>query len=591
MFGGDIPFFDPGTETFTWNGSTFSINDNRLFGARFEKYLSAPEALEAADQEYRDTIDKILSLLSPMNPGGPNVNLAVGQLPAAASYYNDARLCDSLMNAIYGIYLSKNDTASLAAMNAELEEELGRVRSRYEFELDVRRPSLSKGNKAAPVQTEERQDAEKKEQDNKEKVSGNVQEATVAGGYVQRVVELEAMRVANKAQMATSTLQSKIEFQALIVQFFMQRRFEHVVMGCRFYRKIFGDGDNKLQFNKGSDVEKSFGQTLGFDPTISTIETIANEIIRDVDEGVEAFHFLLSKSELEGATKRLSEAFIIGEYLPKIRTLKRVEKEKILQFVRDSNQLISAIAVLDYSLAEELVTRMRENARDFDYSKPLAAIETAKRISAMRIRKAKNAAMAGNTEEYEENLRFATEIWPTNPQLAKEFDIIADQGDVKNMALMELDRLISTRSYRQIFDDQAQYIAASVGDKERQDQLKEVLSNIQKIDISITQADKLAELGDKHGAWETVEDLFVEFSDDAKLSKTRSDLATDVAEFVSALKKAERLEERNQDGSSLAWYLKARKMYPNSVFAKRGINRLVDEILPGESSHDAEGEP
>ena len=126
--------------------------------------------------------------------------------------------------------------------------------------------------------------------------------------------------------------------------------------------------------------------------------------------------------------------------------------------------------------------------------------------------------MAGNTDEYEENLRVATEIWPTNPQLAKEFDIIADQADVKNMALVELDRLISTKSYRQIFDDQARYIAASIGDKEREQQLKEVLSNIQKIDVAITQAEKLAELGDTYGAWETVEDLFAEYSDDPKLN-------------------------------------------------------------------------
>ena len=70
----------------------------------------------------------------------------------------------------------------------------------------------------------------------------------------------------------------------------------------------------------------------------------------------------------------------------------------------------------------------------------------------------------------------------------------------------------------------------------------------------------------------------------------RSDLATDVAEFVSSLKKAERLEERDQNGSSLAWYLKARKMYPNSVFAKRGIGRLVDEILPNDGAADSSEE-
>ena len=68
------------------------------------------------------------------------------------------------------------------------------------------------------------------------------------------------------------------------------------------------------------------------------------------------------------------------------------------------------------------------------------------------------------------------------------------------------------------------------------------------------------------------------------LGTKRSNLATDVAEFVGALKKAENLEERNQAGSSLAWYLKSRKIYPNSTFAQEGIGRLVNRILPDESA-------
>lgn len=574
VLGSDVPFFDPGSETFTWDGRSWNISDNRLFGARFEKYLSAPEAGTQEDKEYRDTMDAILAALSPLRDGGPSLQTAVRLLPIASAYYNDSRLCDSLMNAIYGVYLGQGNVVALNGLNKGLDKQLRDLRRNFEMDgqgSKVQEPARptggGKGGKGQPQST-----------------SSTVSEFSRAGGYMARITEIEAMRIANKTQMATSALQSKIEFQALIVQFFMQRRFEHAIMGCRFYRKLFGDGDNKLQFKEGSDVEKSFGQTMGFNPTISTVESVANEIIRDVDEGVESFFFHVEKSELEGATKRLSESFVAGEYLPKIRTLPRDEKVKVLQFVRDTNQLISALEVLDYTLSDEIVTRMRETARDFDYSKPLAKIETTKRMTSMYIRKAKNAAMANDTAGYEENLRIATQLWPTNPELEKEFNLIADQADVKNIALIELDRLISTKSYRQIYDDQARYIAASIGDKDRQTQLKEVLIDIQKIDISIIQAEKLTELGDKHGAWETVEDLFEEFSDDPKLSKVRSDLATEVADFVSALKQAERLEERDQDGSSLAWYLKARTMYPNSIFAKRAITRLVDEILPDEGA-------
>jgi len=151
-------------------------------------------------------------------------------------------------------------------------------------------------------------------------------------------------------------------------------------------------------------------------------------------------------------------------------------------------------------------------------------------------------------------------------------------------AKLEFDRLISTQSYRQIFNDKGRFIFATVDDKERQEKLNQILGNIQQIEISLQQADALAKGGNAFGAWEIVEKMFKRFPDDQPLGTRRSDLATDVAEFVGALKKAENLEERNQAGSSLAWYLKSRKMYPNSVFAQEGIGRLVNKILPDESA-------
>jgi hypothetical protein len=66
------------------------------------------------------------------------------------------------------------------------------------------------------------------------------------------------------------------------------------------------------------------------------------------------------------------------------------------------------------------------------------------------------------------------------------------------------------------------------------------------------------------------------------LSAKRSDLATDVAPFVKALKNAENQEARKQFGSGLAWFLSARQIYPQSEFASDGIKRLIDRILPEE---------
>ena len=61
---------------------------------------------------------------------------------------------------------------------------------------------------------------------------------------------------------------------------------------------------------------------------MGTIDSLANEIMRDVREGIQAFKFLLEKNELESATKRLAETFMLGEYLPDVRTLDREDKRQ-----------------------------------------------------------------------------------------------------------------------------------------------------------------------------------------------------------------------------------------------------------------------
>jgi hypothetical protein len=70
------------------------------------------------------------------------------------------------------------------------------------------------------------------------------------------------------------------------------------------------------------------------------------------------------------------------------------------------------------------------------------------------------------------------------------------------------------------------------------------------------------------------------FPEDNKLSQTRANLTTQASDFVRTLRGAQDLEKRDQVGSSLAWYLKARKIYPGSEFAGDGIDRLVKKILP-----------
>ena len=119
-------------------------------------------------------------------------------------------------------------------------------------------------------------------------------------------------------------------------------------------------------------------------------------------------------------------------------------------------------------------------------------------------------------------------------------------------------------------------------DTVRSKQLEGVLKNMQTIETALGTASAMAVQANYAGAWESVEKIAGEYPDDTKLSQTRADLTVKASDFVRTLQGAQELEKKDQVGSGLAWYLKAQKLYPQSDFAKDGVDRLVKKILPQE---------
>ncbi len=566
FLGEQTPFLDPGSEMLSWDGKHWNINNNRLFSARFEKYLNAEAETTAVDQQYRQIVKAIIDKLSPYHITPTSLDEAFGMLPRASSFEADANLSDSLASSVYSVWQARREDQRVLSATEALNQEQRQVEWNAQMTvgeggLDL--PPPAKGNAAAASEYQKELDSRR---------------TLKMQPYTTRLVEIKGLLAANKAKRELSELQTKVEFQALIVQFFLQRRFQHVLMATQFYRAIFGEGDTTLKL--GKDTQKLFDSTTGMPPTVSVLDSLAREAMRDAQEGIEAYKYLLGKNELESATKRLAEAFAVGEFMPELRTLPRDDKRQALAFTQKSNQLISALEVKDYTLAEKVVHDLEGTAKDFDNSKPMAAIETAKTVSAMHLAKAKNAAVGNDRATLETELKEATEIWPRNPALSELSASIFSQADVQQKALIDFDQLLSQRNYRQIFDDQFRFIAATATSPDRQVQLKKVLTDIQVIEQALLQSQEIAKRGDYNGAWETVEHVFKQFPDDNKLNQARATLTTEAADFVRTLRTAQQLEDKQQYGSSLAWYLKAQKMYPPSDYASDAINRLVKQVLP-----------
>ena len=571
FLGTDVPIFNPGTEVFSWDGQNWNINNNRLMRARFEKYLNTPADNSEDDKEYRNVLKKILDSLSPHKRGNNHLQDAVSLLPRASNYRIDSNLCDSLSQAILGVYYGQKNAVALAEQNAALNKE----RKLLNWNVEVAT--------SESLIDEARRRNTKSENSNKQQNQGKaVSNTGRVAGYIQRLAEIEALRIANKTKIGISEVQAKIEYQALILQFAVQRRWEHVLIATRIYRRLFRDGDGVIEIKKDSDADKMLAKGLGLTPTVTSLDMFANEVLREVDEAVVAFEFLADKNELETASKRLAEAFFIGEYLPRIRTLDREKKMKVQSFVRDADSLLSAMDVRDYKNANEIIERMRIHALDFNYSKAKAGIEFYTNMSNTSIAQAKIAAQKGNTDEYKKQMQMAIEAWPLNPQIKEQNDLFASIADVQVTTLNELDTLLAQGNKREIMKNRGRFIAAVQNDQKRKQQLESILNNVLLLEQEIAIIKGLNDNDNPWGAWEIARNAQEKFSDDNELLKLSVELGEKVSPFVRVIKRAEKLEDEKHNGMSLTWYLKAKSIYPKSNYAKDGMNRLLNIILPAD---------
>ncbi|MBT16377.1 MAG: hypothetical protein CMO59_10400 [Verrucomicrobiales bacterium] len=571
FLGNDVPIFNPGTEVFSWDGQNWNINNNRLMRSRFEKYLNTPADNSEDDKEYRNVLKKILDSLSPHKRGNNHLQEAVSLLPRASNYRIDSNLCDSLSQAILGVYYGQKNAVALAEQNAALNKE----RKLLNWNVEVAT--------SESLIDEARRRNTKSENSNKQQNQGKaVSNTGRVAGYIQRLAEIEALRIANKTKIGISEVQAKIEYQALILQFAVQRRWEHVLIATRIYRRLFKDGDGVIEIKKDSDADKMLAKGLGLTPTVTSLDMFANEVLREVDEAVVAFEFLADKNELETASKRLAEAFFIGEYLPRIRTLDREKKMKVQSFVRDADSLLSAMDVRDYKNANEIIERMRGQALDFNYSKAKAGIEFYTNMSNTSIAQAKIAAQKGNTDEYKKQMQMAIEAWPLNPQIKEQNDLFASIADVQVTTLNELDTLLAQGNKREIMKNRGRFIAAVQNDQKRTQQLESILNDVLLLEQEIAIIKGLNDNDNPWGAWEIARNAQEKFSDDNELLKLSVELGEKVSPFVRVIKRAEKLEDEKHNGMSLTWYLKAKSIYPKSNYAKDGMNRLLNIILPAD---------
>lgn len=575
--GQEIPMLDPSAETISVGGVAIPLGDNRLLKARFEKYLNQPPEADEAAARYRDTITEILGTISPLRSAGPDLYAAFKLLPTASSYPGDANLCGSLAESIYMAMLAKKDVNGLKRLNQSIEEEKtaiiseGDWKARHEKDMslgDARGIKEKDPKKNEPAQA-----------------PGSGVNSLKYSETLRRIAEIELLKKTNIARTEAQTVRTKAQYQVSMVQWFVQRRYEHVLMAARFYNQIWKDGDATLRVDKNSDVSKLFSESVGVSPTVASLDSLSNEAIRETSKYIEAFDLLLSRDELHSASQRLMEAYALGEYLAPVATLSLEKKRRVAEYVRDLHELYGTLQARDYTKTMELATRLKLAAKDFPSSKVDSAIAGYTLASDLAIEEAKSHLLAREADKAAEKIKAAAELWPTNPKLTEFRNLVNNTSGlvpVRN----DFDRLLSEGNFREIARRQYEIAPAIQGDATREAAFKQIMTNLTKIEAALGKASEFSKVGQNYAAWEQLAELREDFPDDPKLGRELELLAPQVADFTRALDRARQFENRTpkQVGSALSWYLKARSIHPQSKMADAGAKRLTDEILPSDDA-------
>lgn len=559
----EVPLLDPSSETVYWDGKTWSLTDQRALQARWEKFLNEPEDEAEEYETYSRLLTEVIDVLSANTYGSASHDgtaRAFALLQQASQFRPDGGLCQTLSNQVVAAWRGSNNSAALGAANQALESE--RKRIEWNKQISLQANSLAQYGKSGT--------------DGLAGENKRAKQFLESTGYDKRLSEIETQLKGNDVKGQFAIAKRRLEFQALIVQLFFQRRWQHAIIGVRFYNAVYDDGDNELQL--GGDTKNLFHRAAGMSPSLFSVESLAREIMTDTRKGTDAALFLIRQNEMASGAKRLLESFLPGEFTPAIRTLDRSIKRQVLAYERNRIKLLSAVEAKDYALIEELLPEIAKTATDFDNTKYRGLIQTAKAQADFHLAKAQDAAMNGERATVQTELQAAGEVWPRNPALAEAskqlFAISSGQGK----AIMELDALLKQGNDRAIFDQRDKFIAAVAFAPDKQEPTRVAIERVAKIDAVLAMADEIARVGNVPVAWEKLQKLQQEHKD-IRISERLAEYSSRAAEYIATIRQAQAEVNKDNLGSAMALYLRAQSIAPTAETPALELTRLSKTLI------------
>ncbi len=575
MFGMELPVLDPSNDTMSYGGAKFDVGNNAVVRERFEKFLSqAPDDSEQS-KLYRKKLQQILDYTERYSSNSSKIGsktlVKIGTgLYDISSYPGDGEQAGALASAIVSALDVQRNNRRRDKVNAELDAEIDK--------LIIKTNSLNNRNTQ-----KNRGSGGSGDIKNPNQGSTGTSNTFLIAANSTKIAEKKAVQAANTASNQASVPVAKLNYQGLVVWLMLQRRYDHAVIGARVYRHVFRDGDTSMNLEKDSDAYKLFTGISGMPPTINTVDTMASNARREVDQSIDAVYGALAQNKLGEATNRLITAVALGEYMQSVATFPAEHRKRIDAYWQLRKRALVTLNARDYDGVEAIAAEMKKLDVDFNDSQLIAYTSGKKRQSNFALRSARKAFEAGKDEEFRRLATEAAIIWPLNPNLDKGEEQIA-LVDSYAPIMDEFRRLLERRQLRTIYNERERFQVV-VTDSELKKKYSEVVEFVGATDIMLASLRTGAETDRTIGPCLAYEQMVLlqkkdeRYTADKMFTDALGQYAAQAHDFVQALSNGENSEKRAEYGSALSSYYRARCFFPKSTLAQEGIERVTKIIV------------
>lgn len=584
VFGMELPLLDPSTDTVSFNGGKFDVGNNAMVRERFEKYLNqTPDDIDAS-LKYCRSIEKLIKKTQKYSknagPVGSKVLVEIGMsLYDLSEYPGDGQQSGALASGMVSALDAQRANLRRDKANAQLDADIDKLVKKTNSLTNQNTQKGTGGGSIGNIQ-------------GKSGAAGGVSHTVQIAANTQKIAENKTKQGANVAANEASLLRAKVQYQALLLSLFMQRRFDHVVIGARSYRHLFRDGDTTMNLDKESDAYKMFTGISGMPPTVNALDSASANARRDIDQSMDSIANLLAQNKLGEATNRLITAVAVGEFMQSVARFPAESRRRVSEYWTLRKNALVSLNARDYAEVERISNRLKELDVDYNDSLLMAYVEGKKTQSDSYLRQARKALLANKEDEAMAALTNAAVVWPRNPNIQKAKAEI-EKLDSFDKERSEFVSLLKAKRFRDVYAAQESLAQGLGTSPDLLKQCKEVIKFIELIDNSIKQYREIAQQQGVMGAGLAYEKLLEmqnkneqlddplfrgELKNDKKFSDTLRDMRDAAGEFTDALDEAHRHEKKNEYGSALYHYYRALELNPTSVMAKEGIKRVYDVL-------------